>query len=696
MKKFTIYAWKKIPIFRLLVPFCLGILVQFYWQAPIQVPVYCLLFVSSMYVLFLVLSSIQNFIWAWVKGLFIQLGFLCMGMLIGAIEYNKNSSADFTKNKGSTFYICTITEPPIEKQNSFKAVATIYTIDTVNISATTSKKILLYFKKADSTPLLTYGQQIIIYKNIQPIVNAGNPGGFDYKRYCLFQGIIGQTFLNKKDYSILQTTQTSFLQKIILQLRNTTLSILQNNINHNQTVSVAEALLIGYRDDLDRDIVQAYSNTGIVHIIAISGMHLGMIYLLMVALLKPLAKFKWIKFMKPIVILLILWTFTLLAGAAPSIVRSAVMFSFIAIGESMGKQSSIYNNLSLSAFIIVLFAPFSLWDVGFQLSYAAVLSIVLFSKPIESWLFFQNKLLKTIWSITAVTIAAQILTLPLVLYHFHQFPNLFLFTNLVAVPLSTFILYAELLLLVFAWCTPVASFIGSLIDQQISCLNQFVLFMNENPLAVWSGIQLSGIQTLFLFGVLIGFSFWLLHKNKALFWMGCICSIGFLSIRCIDFVEKEKQQKLIVYNIPKHQAIDIIEGRKAKFIGDKILLEDGFLRNFHLQPSRIKNRILLTDSIQSIIVNNHYIISKNKTIILLNQSNAQQLQTLPKLKATAVVISGNPKLYMDQLVQHIDCPLIVADASNPQWKIDRWKKDANNLHLRLISLVEQGAFEMDL
>ena len=132
------------------------------------------------------------------------------------------------------------------------------------------------------------------------------------------------------------------------------LSILRNNIHDQNELSIAEALLIGYRDDLDRDLVQQYSNTGVVHIIAISGLHLGMIYGLLLLLFKPFLKFKITKIIKPLVILFVLWGFSFIAGAAPSIMRSAVMFTFIVIGESLGKRTNMYNSLAASAFVILL------------------------------------------------------------------------------------------------------------------------------------------------------------------------------------------------------------------------------------------------------------------------------------------------------------------------------------------------------
>jgi competence protein ComEC len=205
--------------------------------------------------------------------------------------------------------------------------------------------------------------------------------------------------------------------------------------------------LIGYREDLDKSLVQSYANTGVVHIIAISGLHLGMLYGLLLLVLKPLKKLKMPSWCQLSIVLAGLWMFSFIAGASPSVLRSAVMFSVIAVGNAAKKKANIYNTLSASAFLLLWINPFFLWDPGFQLSYAAVLSIAIFQKPITGLIETGNKILDATWSLVSISFAAQILTTPISLLQFHQQPLLFLFANAVAVPLSGIVLYGEILLL---------------------------------------------------------------------------------------------------------------------------------------------------------------------------------------------------------------------------------------------------------
>src|SRR5688572_2254173 len=331
----------------------------------------------------------------------------------------------------------TLQEPLVEKANSYKALVYSEGVYGDKILTPTKGWLLIYFKKDSLLPPLAYGSQIVFNKPLQEIKNSGNPGSFDYKTYSLFQDITHQVYLTKEDWVVVPTTSTSAFKEFIFRSRAWVVSTLKQYISGDKEQGLAEALLIGYKDDLDKNLVQAYSNTGVVHIIAISGLHLGLIYWLLLALTRPLKRQKQLVWLRLLLIISALWTFSLLAGAQPSVLRSALMFSLLAAGEVVLRRSNTYNTLAFSAVALLCLNPFWLWDVGFQLSYAAVLSIVMFFQPLYNWPSFQNKLVDFLWKLMAVTLAAQVLTLPISIYHFHQAPLLFLLTNFIAVPLSS-------------------------------------------------------------------------------------------------------------------------------------------------------------------------------------------------------------------------------------------------------------------
>ena len=590
--------------------------------------------------------------------------------------------------------VVTLLEDPVEKSKSYKAIASVDLLLKDDSCIKTKGTIILYFKKDSTLFSLEYGSQLILKKPLQEIKNSGNPGGFNYKRYSLFQGITHQVYLKENEYEILPTTNKKVFQQFINKSREKVLSILRRNIKGEKELGLAEALLIGYKDDLDRTLVQSYSNTGVVHVIAISGLHLGLIYWLLILLFKPLQK-RNLKWLRPVFILTGLWLFSLLAGAQPSVLRSAVMFTCIVLGDSFARKSSIYNTLALSAMLLLCINPYWLWDVGFQLSYAAVLSIVIFMQPIYNWFYIRNKLLDLIWKLNAVTIAAQILTVPISIYHFHQFPNYFLLTNFWAVPLSSLILLGEILLCLVSFIPEIATFIGKILSWFIWIMNSYIERIEILPFSLLDGLQISILQTILLFGVATGFGFWLMEKSKTGLKYALAALFGFVVLRTISFIQANNREQLIVYNVPQKRAIDLIDERKYFFIGDPDLLADDFIRNFHIKPSRVLHRIKPAINFENYKQHENLIICNNKKIMTLNET--KYFAPLDeKIAVDLLLISGNPKLYFNKLLETFSVKQVVFDGSCPAWKINYWKKDCDLLSIPWHDVSEKGAFVMNL
>lgn len=689
MRRYGKQFWRSVPFIRLLVPLTAGIILSQYHQFSLQLLI-ILSLLSTLVLILVRLASKLRYRLRLINGLSLNLLFVCVGCLLMYFQNIENDGrwiGNFASK--ATAVSVTLQEPLTLKPNSYKALAKLESALVNGEWRMVKGTILIYFKKDGLPPGLSYGSRIIIQKPLQVIRNSGNPGSFDYKQYCARQGIHYQVYLQPKDFFVTCETDKNSLAEFLLNTRNNVLSIFRKWVPGETELGVAEALLIGYRDDLDKDLVRAYSNTGVVHIIAISGLHLGMIYGLMLLLLKPFRKHRWMRWAKPLLILFVLWGFSLLAGAAASILRSVVMFSFIVIGESLGRRTNIYNTLAASAFCLLVYNPYFFWDVGFQLSYTAVLSIVLFMRPIYQWFYFKNKILNTIWQLNAITLSAQILTLPIILYYFHQFPNLFLFTNFIAVPLSGFILYAELLLLLVCKIPFINSYTGKTISFLIHHLNAVIERTARLPFSVIDNIQVSLVQTVILYISIAYFACWLLQKKHFALLAGTgLLSIFFL-IRSVRLIQQSRQQKLIVYNITRQKAMDIIEGNTYQFIGDLLPADE----SYQLQPSRILYGVKA--GAVSAVISGQFIAGEHRSVLIFDKPVSHS-PGQPKIPVDIIILSGNPKLYINQLAAVFDCPQYVFDSSNPLWKIQYWKKDAENLHLRQHTISEQGAFEVEL
>lgn len=685
-----VYLWNKAPFIRFLICLIAGILLQWHLQFSL---LSLLIFFASLF-FFLVAYSFfsikAKFFLRHTLGICLQLIIVSTGAMLVWVKDIRHNQQWLGHHYKQQLIIATLQEPLVEKANSYKAIATARSLYQNDTAKTVTGNIIIYFKKDSSLLHLTHGSQVAFLNPLQEIKNSGNPGGFDYKRYSLFQGITHQVYLTAKDVQVLAEMKTDALQKLIFSSREWVVKTLKNNIDGKKESGLAEALLIGYKDDLDKNLVEAYSNTGVVHVIAISGLHLGLIYWLLLMVTMPTKRFNKLKWLRLLLILLPLWSFTLLAGAQPSVLRSAVMFTFIAVGEVVARRTSIYNTLALSAFALLCWNPFWLWDVGFQLSYAAVLSIVTFFRPIYNWFIIRNKILDFFWKMNAVTIAAQLLTVPISMYHFHQFPVIFFFTNLIAVPLSSLILIGEIALCALSFIPFIASALGDVLNWMIYAMNYYIEELDKLPFAVWPGMSISILQMFLLIGFIVCTCFWLMEQQKMAFWIALTSLLWFVCLRSFSFYEAYQQKKLIVYNVPKQQAIDVIDGRNFYFIGDSALLQDGFIRNFHLNPSRILHRINKADLARN---NSKYFSFCHKSFLIVDEPLTSGNF---KPQVDVIILSKNPKLYISQLQSSFSFKQIVIDGSVPAWKAKLWKKDCDSLKIPYYDVNEKGAFVMNL
>ncbi len=684
-------TWKTHPFVKITPAFISGILLQWYLQLSLTV-----IFVPAMVAALMLfagcwLPAAGKYAFRWLQGLLIMLLIAATGAVWTYSKTSLHQPGWLGNNNAATAIRATIEEPLTEKPKTYKTTARITAVRNADGSWVKQEgKIIVYIRKKDSIPPLHYGVQILFSKTVQPIRNSGNPGAFNYQQYCAFQHIYHQVMLGEEEYVLLPGNDGSRLQQWLYSCRRRLINILQKNIPGTVEQGVAEALLIGYRDDLDKTLLQSYNNTGVVHIIAISGLHLGMIYSIMAAFFSLLPGSRRHTLYKGILLLTIIWLFTLLAGAAPSILRAAVMFSFIITAGILQRKNSICNSLAASACCLLLYDPFYLWDLGFQLSYAAVLSIVLFRKPVYNWCKVNNKLLNSLWQLLSVTLAAQVLTLPVVLFYFHRFPLFVLFSNMVAVPLSGLVLYVELLLLMVCWWAAAAHYAGLLLYWLIKLLNAFIVHMNSIPYAAITQVQLNTAQVILAYLCIMAVYSWLGHKNKKAFWVACCSLLLMIAVTASQKQKNMQQQKLVVYNINRQAAAEIIQGTNAGYWGDSTVLGNQALVQNYLLPAHTQWQVQ-----KARLLRNHVYTCNGKKILFC---------TTPVLPAAGrrllavdiLVVSGNPALSVMQLQACFTCKQLVFDSSNPLWKIEKWKKACDSLHLRFHSVPEQGAFIADL
>lgn len=692
----TIFS-NKTPFIKLLVPFIAGILLQWYLQCAILFSIILFGIAFTGTLLFWIASLYVKYKWRWLQAALLHVILFTVGMMLIYLKDIRHQPGWFGKQytPGKSM-IVVLKEDPVEKVRSYKAEARVVAMLDKKVDHV-SGNIICYFKKDSTLPNQIHtGSRILFKQTVQEIKNSGNPGAFDYKTYALRNGITHQVYLGPDHYRVITNDYLNYFSQALYRIKRYVLNTISSNITGAKERGLAEALLIGYKDDLDKNLLQSYTNTGVVHVIAVSGMHLALIYWILDLLFSPLLKRKTTRWLHPVLVLSVLWLFSLVTGGAASIMRAAVMFSFIMIGKTINRHSSIYNTLAASAFCLLCYNPFWLWDVGFQLSYAAVLSIVIFYKPIYDLVYVRNKILDYGWQLIAVSIAAQILTTPLSIYYFHQFPIYFLLTNLVAVPVSSVILIAELVLVILSPIKMIVTLLGKITAAMIWWLNTSIEQIEKFPFALWTGLQVSVVQTILLFVIIAGISFWLLHKWKPGFFAGITAFALFTALRAYSFYTAQVQEKLIVYAVPKAAVVSFVQGRRSYIISDTMISKNTDAYNYNIKPATVLFRTTDVNSLEGVIQRGNALLFHNKKILFVNQPlHAASTNPYP-LNTDVIILSGNPRLYIADLFKNVNAKQIVISSSVPAWKARYWKRDCDSLHIPCYDVNTAGAFVMNL
>ena len=512
MNKYHLPFWKDAPFTRIIIPFIAGITLSYYCGIDEKI---CLVIIVGLLTLIACYSLLKlewKFRFRHVNGMLIILFITTTGAYLAGIK--NPFQKIILPQQGSAkemVYVISLAESLSEKKSSWKALCRIEYIQNNNKILYPGTNILLYLKKDSFLNLPEYGSRVAFKKQPERIKNFVTGSSFDYQRYCALKNIHYQVFLKPSELIFLDGKNSDPVNEFLFKTQQWVITVLKKNIKGDKECGLAEALLIGYKNDLDKNLIQSYSNTGVVHVVAISGLHLGLVYTILNMICRPFKR----KFLRPLIILTGLWMFSLLAGGSPSVLRSAVMFSAMVIGETVSRKSSVLNNLAVSAFFLLCYDPYWLWDPGFILSYGALLSIVKFMKPVYNIFISKNKIADHIWKMNAVTISAQILTLPVLIYYFHQFPNLFIITNFLVIPLSGIILTCEIILCAVYFIEPIAMLCGKLLTMTIKLMNGIVEYIDSLPFSSTGNIHINFLQVVLLY-VFIGFAgSWLINKHKS-------------------------------------------------------------------------------------------------------------------------------------------------------------------------------------
>lgn len=596
------------------------------------------------------------------------------------------------------YYQARVMNQAQEKPNSWKIEVSIQRVQHNNRDwHQRSGKVLLYFSKGAFDTPYQYGDVLLIKGSPRLLTEPANPGEFDYKRFLTFRKIYHQHFLRDGDALLLRHQPSSVIMDYSIRARIKAEEALQRNVTGEREQATASALVLGVTDGLDNDLIGAYAATGSLHVLSVSGLHIGIIYWLILLVLRPLNKTTSGRWILAIVSILVLWGYAFVTGLSPSVLRAVTMFSFVALARPWGQRTNIYNTLAASAFCLLLYEPYLIMSVGFQLSYLAVLGIVYLQPKLSWWWSPKSLLLENIWQITCVSVAAQLATFALGLLYFHQFPVYFLFSNLFVIPASFVVLVVGISVILLNFIPWVAGILGFVLEWTIRILNFGVFKMEALPFSLIDNIHITTFQCWLLMGAIL-FALFLFHRKKfsgAI--AAAICVILFSMAQWYHFKTAVDEQKITIYKVAGHSAWDILSRGHVYFFTDSGLARDFERVRFHIRPNRLQS------GVRTIYIGDQQDFTRSFAgcrLVLWKGVKILQIQEreflFPKGVEVDYLIIGKNAIKDITAISSIKFKKLILDSSNSVFLVEKILKEAKEQPWDVYSVLHQGAFTAKL
>lgn len=719
----------KYPFMRLIIPWITGVFCGdcffdsspgIFWVAL----AFCLFFGLSMTFYFL-----QRYSLRWCFG--VTTFALCITGGWMGITWQLQQTMNYTFPEEEAVYRILITDTPQIKEHTYLCRALLKghcdSIDTHPIE----QKVILYLQQDSAVSRLRSGDELLVSARISPPANNKNFDEFDYARYLMRKGISGTGYVASGKWTILSSDLFSDLssnlspsgQALRLSLQpdrtskhnlGTSLFYLRNIANsyrekiislyrelgfNGDELAVLSALTIGDKTELSESARESYSVAGASHILALSGLHIGLLYVLLFFILQPVAKRgNTGRCLRSLFLIILLWAFAFFTGFSPSVVRSVTMFSVLALADMFGRQSFSLNTLAATAWLMLLCNPAWLFDVGFQLSFVAVTSILLIQQPIYHLFTIKSRIGKYVWGLMSVSIAAQLGTAPLVIFYFSRFSTHFLLTNLAVIPLVTIILYVAVFMLLLTPVSWIQIYVAGGVKKLLEILNLFVRWVEQLPYSSINGIWLYQLE---VFGIyvflLLLFYYYMNRRYKNL--ITCLSFILLLAVCHVTMSWIDRpQSSLVFYNVRGCPAVHCIESDGHSWINyadtlpDKQLLKravTNYWNHRHLLPPKE----ITADYKTAAFSRQQQILSWQGCRICMvtdnrwrNNSTDSALYTIDYL-----YLCKGYDGHLEELTRLFVPGCILLDASLSEYRKNRLEDECKQSGLRFISLSEEGS-----
>lgn len=667
-------------IIRLTVCLIIGILIGYFTKLNVSL----LLFICPVLIVLLSVTLFfkkysKKSIWS---GIIIYLTTICCGILSITVHNQSNFSNHYTKSviiDNNTSHLISFRIREVLKPGSFhnKYTIDILKIDDKNVLG----RSLLNVIKDSSSAALKVDDILLAKTQFKDLIPPLNPHQFDYKNYLKKKHIYHQLFLSNNElFKVSNEKHTiygyasSFREMINVKL---------DQLNFDPDVTaIINALLLGQRQDISKEIYDSYTQAGAIHILAVSGLHVGIILFLLNFLFKPIEQFRHGIHIKTVLLVAILWGFAIVAGLSASVVRAVTMFTIVAIALNLKRPTNVYNTLAISMFFLLLVKPTFLFDVGFQLSYLAVFAIVIIQPMLFNSWSIKNRVIKFFWSVFTVSIAAQIGVLPISLYYFHQFPGLFLISNMVIIPFLGIILGYGIIVIGLALGNLLPDTIARSFAYIIDSMNVFVSWISDQEAFILKHISFS-LEHVLISYLLIALIINLFKVKTARNFIFLLFGIVVCQTVLIINKKENSANSFIVFHKSRHS---IIGHKKADSLYLYLNIQDSTLKNHKMISNynigaHIKNTKV--DSTQNVYLFN------NRKLLVVDSLGVYNTNTF---KPDMVLLQYSPKINLERLINTLQPDMIISDGSNYKSYQKRWAKTCEAKKIPFHQTSKKGAF----
>jgi len=687
------------PFVRLIIFFLAGILTTQLVPSSKEINTGLMIFLFVLFVITGFVLQVKQipYSYRWLPGLTLALCIFWSGFSLSIIQ--NTHTHRILRQASHHSWIGRLTTEPLIRNKNYKAEIKLTACADSNYSLTPALKAILYIPSNSQSGRLHTGDRLIFKGNFTKPTPPQNPDAFDYRHYLNIRGIDYVIFTSKNRWKKLPVNQDFSLIHLFEHLRLDLLQVLKNNGLSGQQYAVASAILLGNDELIDPEIRLNYAGAGAVHILCVSGMHVGIIFLLFSQLLFFLNKIKYGQIIKSILLVIIIWSYALLTGLSPSVSRAATMISMFIAAENLQRPYAPYNILAASAFLLLIFQPMLIFNVGFQLSFAAVLGIIALYPPLFHLFYFRIRLIRYLWAAFAVSFSAQIGAFPVAAHYFHLFPNYFLLTNLAVFGLAYLILSTGICLLSLAWIPPLAKTLGTFLGSQVFLLNKIVVSISQLPGAVQNQLYFPWPKV-FLVYLLILLLYMMIMKKNIRYLLAVLgSSIVLFSYQTVLKAKHLQQNRVIIYAIRGHTAVDFIRGLQDILLVDSSLftqprLLDLSIKNYHIRHGLITSLAKLNSTINKPWIQYQCGLTNygHQQFFILDLKQQYFPDLKRKIKINSLIYRGNRFISLFEIMKSFQFKQVILDGSTSNWVNRKIIAECKMLNIRYFNLRNKGAF----